>query len=53
VRGVRRTASAEAMIWWATVFIMTRRLTRYETGQPPASRWAGHRQPPSPQVQPT
>jgi transposase len=25
----------EAMVYWATVFIMTKRLTRYETGQPP------------------
>lgn len=45
----RRAASAEAMIWWATVFIMTRRLARYESGQPPAVRWGGDRQPPSPQ----
>jgi transposase len=33
----------EAMIWWATVFIMTKRLTRYETQQPPPARWAGQR----------
>jgi len=30
-----RTDHAEAMIYWATVIIMTRRLARYETGQPP------------------
>jgi hypothetical protein len=24
----------EAMVCWATVFIMTKRLTRYESGQP-------------------
>ncbi len=29
----RRTEHHEAMVYWATVFIMTRRLTRYETGQ--------------------
>jgi transposase len=33
----------EAMIWWATVFIMTKRLTRHETGQPPPPRWGGER----------
>jgi hypothetical protein len=32
----------EATIWWATVF-MTKRLTRYETQQPPPGRWAGQR----------
>jgi transposase len=47
----RTTANAEAMIWWATVFIMTRRLARYESGQPPATRWGGDRQPPSLQAQ--
>jgi transposase len=30
----RRTEHHEAMVYWATVFIMTRRLTRYETGVP-------------------
>jgi transposase len=45
----RRTDHHEAMIWWATVFIMTRRLTRYETGQPPTRRWGGDRQLPGPQ----
>jgi transposase len=33
----------EAMVWWATVFIMTKRLTRYETGQPQPQRWGGER----------
>lgn len=41
----RRTDHAEAMIYWATVIIMTRRLTRYETGQAPEPRWGGDRQP--------
>lgn len=38
----------EAMVYWATVFIMTRRLARYETGQPPMGRWGGTRKPPEP-----
>jgi transposase len=42
----RTTANAEAMIYWATVIIMTRRLTRYETGTPPEPRWGAERQPP-------
>jgi hypothetical protein len=29
----------EAMIWWATVHHMTRRLTRELAGAPPARRW--------------
>jgi transposase len=29
----RTTARSEAMVYWATVFIMTRRLTRYQNGQ--------------------
>jgi transposase len=33
----------EAMVWWATVFIMTKRLTRYENGQPAPPRWGGER----------
>ena len=33
----------EAMVYWATVFIMTKRLTRYETGQPSPPRWGGER----------
>jgi transposase len=44
VRDYERTsASAEAMIYWATVIIMTRRLARYETGAPPEPRWGGER----------
>ena len=43
----RTTANAEAMIYWATVFIMTRRLTRYENHQPPLKRWGGDRKPPN------
>jgi transposase len=42
----RTTANAEAMVYWATVFIMTRRLTRYENHQPPPKRWGGDRKPP-------
>jgi hypothetical protein len=30
----------EAMIWWATVSIMTRRLTRHLAGEPPHGRWS-------------
>jgi hypothetical protein len=37
------------MIYWATVIIMTRRLARYETGQPPTQRWGGERPRPSEQ----
>lgn len=44
----RRTGHAEAMIYWATVIIMTRRLARYETGQPPEPRWGRPRQHPEP-----
>jgi hypothetical protein len=33
------------MIYWATVIIMTRRLARYETRQPPEPRWGNDRQP--------
>ncbi len=33
----------EAMVYWATVFIMTKRLARYETGQPPPPRWGAER----------
>ena len=42
----RTTASAEAMIYRATVIIMTRRLARYETGTPPEPRWGEERKPP-------
>jgi transposase len=39
----RRTENHEAMIYWATIFIMTRRLARYETGKPAQPRWGGQR----------
>ncbi len=42
----RTTASSEAMIYWATVIIMTRRLARYESGAPPQPRWGGARERP-------
>ncbi len=41
----RRTDHHEAMVCWA-VLIMTKRLARYETGQPPPRRWGGDRKPP-------
>ena len=44
----RTTASSEAMIYWATVLIMTRRLARYQTGQPPEPRWGRPRTGPAP-----
>jgi len=43
----RRTDHHEAMIYWATVLIMTKRLTRYETGQHPPKRWGGDRNHPT------
>jgi transposase len=42
----RNTASHEAMVYWVTVLMMTRRLARYQTGQPPTPRWGGQRRPP-------
>jgi transposase len=39
----RRTDHAEAMIYWATVIIMTRRLARFETGTPAEPRWGAER----------
>lgn len=39
----RRTAHHEAMVYWATVMIMTRRLARCQTGTPPPQRWGGDR----------
>ena len=37
------------MIYWATVIMMTKRLTtRYETGQVPQPRWGGNWQPATP-----
>jgi transposase len=44
----RRIDHHEAMIYWATVMIMTRRLARYEAGTPPIQRWAGERGTPPP-----
>jgi transposase len=41
----RRVDHHEAMIYWATILIMTKRLARYETGRPPPKRWGGDRQP--------
>jgi transposase len=41
----RTTRNHEAMVYWATVIIMTRRLARYETGQAPEPRWGGDRCP--------
>ena len=46
----RRPEHHEAMIYWATVFIMTKRLARYETGQPLAMRWGGERPRPAQQA---
>jgi transposase len=42
----RRTEHHEAMIYWATILIMTKRLARYESGQPPIQRWGGDRKRP-------
>ncbi len=42
----RTTANAEAMIYWATIIIMTRRLARYETGTPPEPRRGAERKRP-------
>jgi transposase len=47
----RTTANSEAMIYWATIIIMTRRLARYENSQPPEPRWGGDRKPPDPPEQ--
>jgi transposase len=46
----RTIAHHEAMVYWATVFIMTKRLTRYETGQPRPARWGGERPRPAQQA---
>src|ERR1700676_202218 len=45
----RRPGHHEAMVYWATVFIMTKRLARYETRQPNPPRWGGPRPRPAPQ----
>lgn len=39
----------EAMVYWATVLIMTKRLARYENGHPDSERWGGERPRPVPQ----
>ena len=45
----RRPDHHEAMLWWATVTIMTRQLARQAAGEPPAPRWGGERhKPPAP-----
>jgi transposase len=47
----RKPEHHEAMVWWATVTIMTRRLTRELAGTPPQSRWGQPRpitKPPEP-----
>jgi len=44
----RRTGHHEAMVYWATVLIMTRRLSRYENSQPPVRRRGGERPKPEP-----
>jgi transposase len=44
----RRIEHHEAMVYWATVMIMTRRLARYETRTPAARRWGGDRGSPLP-----
>jgi transposase len=46
----RRPEHHEAMVWWATVTIMTRRLTRELAGSPPQPRWGKPR--PSRNTQP-
>jgi hypothetical protein len=37
----------EAMIWWATISIMTRRLTRHLADEPPHGRWSDPPPPPA------
>jgi transposase len=39
----RRTDHHEAMVYWATVFIMTKRLARYENRHADPPRWGGER----------
>lgn len=46
----RRPEHHEAMVWWATVFIMTKRLARYENGHPDPPRWGGERPRPAQQA---
>ncbi len=47
----RRAEHHQAMVYWATVMIMTRRLARYDNNQPPIERWGGERKPPPRQEQ--
>jgi transposase len=47
----RKPEHHEAMVLWATTFIMTRRLTRELAGAPPHPRW-GHDRPPATQQDP-
>jgi len=46
----RRPEHHEAMVYWATVFIMTKRLARYENGRPNPPRWGGERPRPAQQA---
>jgi transposase len=46
----RTIPNHEAMVYWATVFIMIKRLARYETGQPQPARWGGERPRPANQA---
>jgi transposase len=39
----RLTAHHEAMVYWATIMIMTRRLARHQASQQPEQRWGGNR----------
>jgi hypothetical protein len=48
----RTIAHHEAMLYWATVMIMTRRLACYETGEPAPPRWGGDRKPSPPAIEP-
>jgi hypothetical protein len=49
-RDERTNANSEAMIYEATVIIMTGRLARYEASQPPIKQWAGERSRPTEQT---
>jgi transposase len=40
----------EAMVYWATVFIMTKRLAKRENGHPDPRRWGGERPRPASQA---
>lgn len=46
----RRPEHHEAMVYWATVFIMTKRLARYENGHLDPPRWGGERHRPAQQT---